>query len=68
MYSNFYLLLNQHLIYGFYLRNMDLWAVWVVEQNDLILDDMNQMKFPAISGHSIITSAFYSLVNEEQIN
>lgn len=47
---------------------MDLWAVWVVEQNDLILDNMNQMKFPAISGHSIITSAFYSLVHEEQIN
>lgn len=60
MYSNFYLLLNQHLIYGFYLRNMDLWAVWVVEQNDLILDDMNQMQFPAISDHSIIKSAFYS--------
>lgn len=47
---------------------MDLWAVWVVEQNDLILDDMNQMQFPAISDLSIIKSAFYFLVNEEQIN
>lgn len=47
---------------------MDLWAVWVVEQNDLILDDMNQMQFPAISDHSTIKSAFYFLVNEEQIN
>lgn len=54
---------------------MDLWAVWVVEQNDLILDDMNQMQFPAVllicsifSDHSIIKSAFYFLVNEEQIN
>lgn len=47
---------------------MDLWAVWVVEQNDLILDDMNQMQFPAIFDHSIIKSAFYFLVNEEQIN
>lgn len=36
--------------------------------DDLILDDMNQMQFPAISDHSIIKSAFYFLVNEEQIN